>query len=337
MADTTIDIGSTGIQKKLHENIDGTYSDTVYVGGLAAGASVDLVAADLGVANEAAALGPGMLIQGDDGTDRHNIQTDTDGHLQVDVLSMVANVDLDIEAADLGAGAAAAAMGVGVTQHINNGAGNRVAVLGDVDGHLQVDVIGGAITAETELTLKDFDTTGLTSNVAVVGLVVPSATGPLNVPGDGTDGLKVQLPAGTVTTLTPPAAITGFATSAKQLADGHNVTLIQPGTAVGGFHNEVDAVAAHEIIADPGALKAIHVTQLIVTNDATAPITVKLVTDTGGGAAAITPTYSVAASGTLVIPYGNPGVVGTTNKNVGFTTVGTSNYTVQVIGYSITV
>lgn len=282
MADTTIDIGSTGIQKKLHENIDGTYSDTVYVGGLAAGASVDLVAADLGVANEAAALGPGMLIQGDDGTDRHNIQTDT-------------------------------------------------------DGHLQVDVIGGAITAETELTLKDFDTTGLTSNVAVVGLVVPSATGPLNVPGDGTDGLKVQLPAGTVTTLTPPAAITGFATSAKQLADGHNVTLIQPGTAVGGFHNEVDAVAAHEIIADPGALKAVHVTQLIVTNDATAPITVKLVTDTGGGAAAITPTYSVAASGTLVIPYGNPGVVGTTNKNVGFTTVGTSNYTVQVIGYSITV
>lgn len=37
--------------------------------------------------------------------------------------------------------------------------------------------------------------------------------------------LPVILPAATVTTLTPPAAITGFATEAKQLADGHNVTV----------------------------------------------------------------------------------------------------------------
>ena len=33
MADTTINIGSTGIQKKLHENTDGTFSDVVYVVG----------------------------------------------------------------------------------------------------------------------------------------------------------------------------------------------------------------------------------------------------------------------------------------------------------------
>jgi len=40
--------------------------------------------------------------------------------------------------------------------------------------------------------------------------------------------LQVALPAATVTTLTPPAAITGFATSAKQLADNHNVTVSNP-------------------------------------------------------------------------------------------------------------
>lgn len=40
-----------------------------------------------GFAAEAAALGSGVLIQGDDGTDRTNVLVDTDGHLQVDVLS----------------------------------------------------------------------------------------------------------------------------------------------------------------------------------------------------------------------------------------------------------
>ena len=37
--------------------------------------------------------------------------------------------------------------------------------------------------------------------------------------------MPVVLPAAQITILTPPAAITGFATSAKQLADGHNVAI----------------------------------------------------------------------------------------------------------------
>jgi len=44
--------------------------------------------------------------------------------------------------------------------------------------------------------------------------------------------LQVALPAATVTTLTPPAAITGFATSAKQLPDGHTVALSATDNAV---------------------------------------------------------------------------------------------------------
>lgn len=42
---------------------------------------------DDAVAAESEALGKGILIQGDDGTDRTNILVDTAGHLQVDVLS----------------------------------------------------------------------------------------------------------------------------------------------------------------------------------------------------------------------------------------------------------
>lgn len=44
--------------------------------------------------------------------------------------------------------------------------------------------------------------------------------------------VPVILPAATVTTLTPPAAISGFATSAKQLADGHSVALSATDNAV---------------------------------------------------------------------------------------------------------
>ena len=40
-----------------------------------------------GVAGEGTALGNGMLIQGDDGTDRTNVLVDAAGHLQVDVLT----------------------------------------------------------------------------------------------------------------------------------------------------------------------------------------------------------------------------------------------------------
>ncbi len=50
--------------------------------------NVDIVTmpADTFVAEDGA-LGKGVLIQGDDGTDRTNVLVDTDGHLQVDVLS----------------------------------------------------------------------------------------------------------------------------------------------------------------------------------------------------------------------------------------------------------
>jgi hypothetical protein len=47
--------------------------------------------------------------------------------------------------------------------------------------------------------------------------------------------VPVVLPAAQITTLTPPAAITGFATAAKQLADNHNVVVTSaPTTAVTG-------------------------------------------------------------------------------------------------------
>lgn len=46
-----------------------------------------LNAIEAGYATEGSALGSGVLLQGDDGTDRTNVLVDTSGHLQVDVLT----------------------------------------------------------------------------------------------------------------------------------------------------------------------------------------------------------------------------------------------------------
>ncbi len=63
------------------------------IGKLSANSGVDIGDVDIltlpsdVAAAEDAALGKGMLIQADDGTDRHNVLVDTDGHLQIDILT----------------------------------------------------------------------------------------------------------------------------------------------------------------------------------------------------------------------------------------------------------
>lgn len=64
------------------------------IGKLAANSGIDIGDVDVltmpGVAAEGAALGDGILIQGDDGTDRTNVLVDTAGHFQIDVLTLPA-------------------------------------------------------------------------------------------------------------------------------------------------------------------------------------------------------------------------------------------------------
>jgi len=59
--------------------------------------------------------------------------------------------------------------------------------------------------------------------------------------------VPVILPTATITTLTPPAAITGFATSAKQLADNHQVTVsnIASAPVITGFATETTLGTVH--------------------------------------------------------------------------------------------
>ncbi len=107
-----------------------------------------------GIAAEGAALGEGMLIQGDDGTDRQNVAVDTDGHVQADVLECA-----------LPTGAA--------TQATLADCLTALQVLDNViaGGETQVDVITSALPsgAATEATLASIKTACELIDNAVAG------------------------------------------------------------------------------------------------------------------------------------------------------------------------
>lgn len=116
---------------------------------------VNLAAISAGFAAESSALGSGILLQGDDGTDRTNVLVDTAGHLQVDVLSGGGGGTLVID------------------NEVVDGADTGILVLGtdgsnyqivstDASGHLQVDVLsgGGAGTQYTEDAVAPADPVG---------------------------------------------------------------------------------------------------------------------------------------------------------------------------------
>jgi hypothetical protein len=79
-----------------------------------------------------------------------------------------------------------------------------------------------SITPGTGATAAAEDVAGVLYSKAKLIDATAGSTTPTGVTANP---LQVALPSATVTTLTPPAAITGFATSAKQLADGHNVAV----------------------------------------------------------------------------------------------------------------
>ena len=100
-----------------------------------------------------------------------------------------------------------------------------------------------------------------------------------------------------------------------------------------GFGSYAAAQTDTALIADPGSGLAVYVTDIVVTNDSTAAITVFLESDTASAKTAITPTYKIPASGGMALSFRTP-IKGTVHKNVGVTTTGTSNFTVEVHGYA---
>lgn len=93
----------------------------------------------------------------------------------------------------------------------------------------QDTIIGHLDGVETVLGTIDTDTGAIATSTASIDTKTPALGQAL-----AAASVPVVLTAAQVTTLTPPAAITGFATAANQLPDGHNVTVDNASIAVTG-------------------------------------------------------------------------------------------------------
>ena len=106
------------------------------------------------------------------------------------------------------------------------------------------------------------------------------------------------------------------------------------GTTWAAFHDV--AGGAHADVAlqsAPGANLSLYVTDIVITNDATLATSVKLEEDTASAKTALTPIMYVPASGGIVINYVTPKKL-TANKDLGFTTTGTANTSIEVRGFT---
>ena len=154
----------------------------------------------------------GTVAMGTDGTNIFALHTDTTGDLQVDVLTLptatVQATNLDIR--DL----SSASDGVAIYGSDDGGTTKRI-IKTDSGGAIQIDLEVASVTANAGTNLN-------TSALALEsgGNIAAIKAKTDNIPALGqalaAASVPVILPAATITTLTPPAAITGFATSAKQ-------------------------------------------------------------------------------------------------------------------------
>lgn len=180
-----------------------------YLRTLAAGIAGDVAhdSADSGspvkIGGKANAAAPGAVTEGD----RVDASFDLTGQQRVVLASVpshavtnagtfavqaVAAGDVAHDAADSGnpvkiGGKGTAAAPAAVTE------GDRVQASFDLTGALRTVVTEFPdITVDSEITTKDMDSGGGTDNQAVVGLVAAASGGAVLIPGDATNGLKVQ-------------------------------------------------------------------------------------------------------------------------------------------------
>jgi len=181
--------------------------------------------------------------------------------LPVDVKGIVADVDLDIEASDLGAGAAASAMGNGVTQHLDNGAGKRVAALGDASGHQQVDVL----TAPAVRALTNADV--VTAEVSKDAVMGTTADGPSTDAEDTTVRTGISLWKGIKNYL---KTLAGTVAGSEIQVDVVSMPAITGAVTTSGTVTEASAAAiktALEIIDDWDTSDHCNIRHLVAADD----------------------------------------------------------------------
>lgn len=189
---------------------------------------------DDAVAAEGDALGKGVLLQGDDGTDRTNVLVDTDGHVQVDVLASAlptgaataalqttgntslstiagdtTSLDGKVTACNTGAvvissGTVTANLGATDNAVLDTIATNTTGLNGCVGGsELQVDVVGalpagtnaiGKLAANSGVDIGDVDVTSIAAGTNTIGGVI--AANQTDSAYDGTTSCTIKRKSG---------------------------------------------------------------------------------------------------------------------------------------------
>ncbi len=240
------------------------------IGKLAANSGVDIGDVDVAThptdtfAADAQAYGKGVLMQGDDGTDRRAILVGTDGHVQVDVV---------------------AAPSTAVTS-----AGTFA---------VQATAVG---------TIADDATT-------------PGAPVMIGGSAKETDG-------------TDPGSVSAEDDVVRLITDRNRRLLVDIAhpNSWKAYHDETAAQTDHALVATPGAGLSLYITDIIVSNGATAG-TVKFEEDTATAKTQMHGTLYFAINGGCVINFKTPLRI-TANKDFGFTSATVTTHSITVLGYT---
>jgi len=309
---------------------------TAEIGKLAAGvASIGVLGANSGVdigdvdvltlpsdtfVTEGGALGLGVLLQGDDGTDRKNINVDpTTGDVQVDVTNTVVvdatgqgdvPVTLAGEAVILGAGTAEIGkLAAGVASIGVLGANSGVDI-GDVDVLTLPNVTLAAGTNTNEMVGDVADDAVAAGNPVQIGAIAKET--------DGTD----------------PGSVSAEADVTSLTSDRNRRLLVNTrhANSFAATDNQATAQTDTALQAAPGSDLSLYITDVIISNGATAG-NVKIVQDTAGTPIDILEVMYFAINGGAHLKLETPIRV-TPNIDVGYTSVTVTTHSVTVLGYT---
>lgn len=198
LADTAIISGAVSGSEMQVDIIAALPAGTNAIGKLAANSGIDIgdvdVTSTVGITTEGSALGSGILIQGDDGTDRKNINVDaTTGDVQVDVTNTVtvdgSGVTQPVSASSLplptGAATSAKQLADGHNVTVDNSTGTSAVNIQDGGNSITVD---GTIT-EANSTAILADTASIDTSASTVAGAVSGSEMQVDV--------VAPLPAGT--------------------------------------------------------------------------------------------------------------------------------------------
>jgi hypothetical protein len=171
--------------------------------------------------------------------------------------------------------------------------------------------------------------------------------------GTTADPINVALPTATVTALTPPAAISGFATSDKQLPDGHSVVLAAGTAEVGKLAAGTNIIGAVKrdtinytairkyytytgavtdgIVWSPAEGKKWVITDIVINTSEAATVTVE---DDLAGGDSVVMKFTLDANGGYSQSFQTPLISGEADADL-IVTTSAGNIQITVSGYEI--